>query len=457
MRKSAALLLLPLLAQTVGCAPFDAEIKGSWHLWLAANSSNTVENDELKEIDDIATRYECVRTWDEVDERWADGYIGPREDDDWASDQFVGNPCQAELIAGADTPDDESDDEYQLLDGLRWIRPEDNPRTDDVDESNVEEERFFMEDYCSQEMMQKYVEDCTPLTEVASTSNFLRQDGYYAMKGGLDPWRTEAILTGEGHLQLSFHQNVQGEDWQMIWTIDPEFKPETCVSTEDGEAEVVLVGGSSWVDEWSADEEGHDIYYINSGAFHSPDRGDTLWYYPREWTAGNGYAKFIGEEFLSVQPIVSNAIVEIDPELAYEDADGNGLADEQEAFVDAERAATDLDASGWVENAGASYDDWELEVRLEDNLWRPLDTVQAGLDGWTERNYSWVRIKDGSKIQEEGKVSGDFQVVLSGLESNSRFVVRGEFSVDELRVDKWSYPVLEDELRALPQGEAYCK
>jgi hypothetical protein len=243
----------------------------------------------------------------------------------------------------------------------------------------------------------------------------------------------------------------------MIWTIDPEFKPETCVSTEDGEAEVVLVGGSSWVDEWSADEEGHDIYYINSGAYHSPDRGDTLWYYPREWTAGNGYAKFIGEEFLSVQPIVSNAIVEIDPELAYEDADGNGLADEQEAFVDAERAATGIDASGWVENAGASYDDWELEVRLEDNLWRPLDTVQAGLDGWTERNYSWVRIKDGSKIQEEGKVSGDFQVVLSGLESNSRFVVRGEFSVDELRVDKWSYPVLEDELRALPQGEAYCK
>ena len=158
-----------------------------------------------------------------------------------------------------------------------------------------------------------------------------------------------------------------------------------------------------------------------------------------------------------MQPVVSNAISEIDPELAYEDADGNGYADEQEAFADAERTAASVDRAGWIENADATFDDWSFDIKVEDNLWRPLDTVQAGLDGWTERNYSWVRIKDGSKIQEGGKVSGDFQVVLSGLESNSRFVVRGEFDVAELGVDKWSYPILEDELRALPQGEAYCK
>lgn len=458
MRQSASLMLLSSLAAlTSGCAPFDAEIKGSWHIWLAANSSNTVDNDDFEGLDDKATRYECSRTWDEQDEKWADGYIGPREDDDWESDQFVGNPCWAEQIEGADTPDDESDDEYQLVEGLRWVRPEDNPRTDDVDESAVPEERYYMEDYCTQDMMKKYVEDCGKLQEVVSTSNFLRQDGYYAMKGGLEPWRTEAILTGEGHLQLAFHQNVQGEDWQLIWTIDPEFKPETCVSTTDGEAEVVLVDQSSWVEEWSADEDGYDIYYINSGAYHSPDGGDTLWYYPRDWTSGNGYGKFIGEEFLSVQPIVRNSFAAIDPDLAYEDLDENGIPDEQEASIEAELTASAVDAAAWVENAGASSGDWNFETKLEDNLWRPLNTVQSGLDGWTERNFSWVRIKDGSKIQEGGKVSGDFQVVMAGLESNSRFVVQGSFDVAELRVDQWAYPVLEDELRAMPQGEAYCR
>ncbi|HCH63607.1 MAG TPA: hypothetical protein DFR83_12445 [Deltaproteobacteria bacterium] len=457
MRQSASLLLLTSLLATTGCAPFDAEIKGSWHIWLAANSSNTVDNEDFEGLDEKATRYECVRTWDEADERWADGYIGPREDDDWESDQFVGNPCQAEQIAGADTPDDESDDEFQLLDGLRWIPPEDNPRTEDIDESAVPQERFYMEDYCSQDMMRRYVEDCGQLSATVSTANFLRQDGYYAMKGDLEPWRTEAILTGEGHLQIAFHQDVQGEDWQLIWTIDPDFKPETCISSTDGEAEIVQVDQASWVEKWSEDEDGHDIYYINSGAYHSPDQGATLWYYPRDWTSGNGYGKFIGEEFLSVQPVVRNAISEIDPDLLYDDEDGNGIPDEQEAFIEAEAVASAVDAVGWVENAGASMGDWQFETKLEDNLWRPLNTVQAGLDGWTERNYSWVRIKDGSKIQPEGKVSGDFQVVLAGLESNSRFVVQGSFEVDELRVDKWSYPVLEDELRALPQGEAYCR
>jgi hypothetical protein len=306
-------------------------------------------------------------------------------------------------------------------------------------------------------MMRKFVEDCEPVKAASGGAYFLDQDGYYAMKGSLEPWRTEALLTGEGELQLSFHQEIEGEDWQLIWTIDPDFKPESCVSTEDGNAEVVPVHGSSWLEEWSADEDGYTIYYVNSGAYHSPDRGSTLWYYPADWVSGFGYAKFIGEEFLNVQPRVRNSIAAIDTELAYEDLDENGIPDEQEAFIADEQFNTLTDAAEWVEIAGASSGDWMMEVKLEDNLWRPLDPLQGGLDGWTERNYSWVRIKDGSDVKEGGSVQGDFQITMSGLESNSQMVVRGEFKVDELKVDKWAYPVLEDELRADEDGQAYCK
>lgn len=489
MRFSASLLFLaPALA--VGCAPYDAEIEGSWHVWLAANSSNVVENNELELLDDQSTHVECSRTYDVNKERWADGYIGPRESDGmelldyqtiaqidageisdprstkWQDAKFVGGACQATQIAGEDTLDDPSDDEFALISAYAFPRQDDDDATEE-DESLLPEipadedlADFPLEAMCTQDMMRKFVEDCEPIQDATGGSFFLDQDGYYALKGEIDPWRTEALLTGEGELQLGFHMELEGDDFEVIWTIDPDFNPQSCVSIgEDSDegAEIVPVHGSNWLDEWSADEDGHTIYYINSGAFHSPDRGETLWYYPADWVSGMGYSKFLGEEFLNVQPRVRAAIAEIDTSLEYEDLNGNGIADEQEAFVAEENYNAALDAAEWAELAGATDGNWSMEVKVEDNIWRPLDELQGGLDGWTERNYSWVRIKNGSKIEEGGSVEGDFQVTLSGLESNSQMVLRGEFKVEELKIDKWSYPVLEDELRKAEGGEAYCK
>ena len=131
-----------------------------------------------------------------------------------------------------------------------------------------DEERNYIERECTQDMMAKFVADCGPIQETQGSSYFLAEDGYYAMQGDLDAWRTEAILTGEGELQIALHQNISGEDWHFIWVIDPDHRPVRCDSTETGGAEVVPIGGNTWVEEWSADEDGHSIYYINAGAFH---------------------------------------------------------------------------------------------------------------------------------------------------------------------------------------------
>ena len=91
----------------------------------------------------------------------------------------------------------------------------------------------------------------------------------------------------------------------------------------------------------------------------------------------------------------------------------------------------------------------------ESNSWRPLDDQDAGVDGWAEVSSSWIRVADGSKLEEGGNASGDFQILLQGFESSSMMLVTGTFSVDKIRKDKWSYPYLEDELRE-QNGTEYC-
>ena len=88
-----------------------------------------------------------------------------------------------------------------------------------------------------------------------------------------------------------------------------------------------------------------------------------------------------------------------------------------------------------------------FDFKIEGNEWRPIDLSSAGLDNWIEAHHSWVRIKDGAEFEEGGTVQGDFQIYLAGFESASNMVVRGSFNVPSLRVDKWGYGILEDEMR----------
>ena len=108
--------------------------------------------------------------------------------------------------------------------------------------------------------------------------------------------------------------------------------------------------------------------------------------------------------------------------------------------------ATELADYGLMRN-GLWAEDRPMSFRIEDNAWRPVDTAMAGLDNWVEKHHSWVRISEDSQLEEGGRVTGDFQIYLSGDQSASNLVVQGSFEVDSLQVDRWAYGVLEDEIR----------
>jgi hypothetical protein len=89
-----------------------------------------------------------------------------------------------------------------------------------------------------------------------------------------------------------------------------------------------------------------------------------------------------------------------------------------------------------------------FEHKVEKNDWRPIDSTISGLDGWMEVHSSWVRLKTGQTVAEGEKVEGDFQVLYEGAEGGSRIMVRGTFLIDELKVDRWGYEILEDAKRS---------
>ena len=77
---------LLLLTALTGCAPHDATVAGDWFAWLAANSSATVQNEDLDFED--ASAFECSgRGWDPELCDFEDGYVGS---ENGPSAQFVG-------------------------------------------------------------------------------------------------------------------------------------------------------------------------------------------------------------------------------------------------------------------------------------------------------------------------------------------------------------------------------
>ena len=417
-------MAIVLLALLTGCQPQDAEVTAHWFTWLAANSSPTVAEGKLDEtFADQATAIECSgRGWDPEEDRFENGYIGPGSD----------LAAAASYVGGACDPDDGNCDEDELSAECAGI--------DDL---------YF--------------------------HTFLQDDGSYFLQGELEPYRTEAYINSENDFQLTVHQALENrEDFRFHFTIAPDFAPVDCVADESGTTTIEYVDGAKWTEEWSVDEDGYTIYYLNAGTYQrNPSNTEDYWYLVTDWLSGFGEAKFAAEEFASIATAYGDyehlESYELSPSSANYRApllnnSGHFLAvNNRESFDDAEYAENiellSAYADSWADElnlvAGATSGDYSFEHKVEDNQWREIDIQASGIDGWMEVHSSWVRIKNGATFELGTAVEGDFQILYQGIESGSRLLVKGSFKVDKLREDPWGYSFLESDKRD-ENGTPYC-
>ena len=296
-------------------------------------------------------------------------------------------------------------------------------------------------------------DDCGDVDAISFESHkFLQNDGFYLLSQPVEPWRTEAMINGEGDLQLTVHHSLpDGEDFRFMFSIDPYFRPTLCTTDAAGNPKVEYLDGSDWVDRWSEDEDGYDIYYLNAGAYQlNPSDTDDYWFLTTDMSSGFGHAKFSAEEFNSIPTAYGNydedgggddfMFVEDRNDVNYDGYDSAVAGLEEQAGIwSDERALT----------AGASIDDTPAFAhKVEGNQWRPINASAAGLDGWGEVHSSWVRLSNDSEVVDGGTVKGDFQILFTAVESNSQILVKGAFEIEDLREDAWAYPILEDSKRA---------
>ena len=90
---------------------------------------------------------------------------------------------------------------------------------------------------------------------------------------------------------------------------------------------------------------------------------------------------------------------------------------------------------------------------VHDNLWREPDGFPSGLDGWVGLHYNYVAIT--GKIAEDEAISGAFNLVLDGDDSNSRWFINGKFEVPKIKADRWTTENLR-EVKLEENGTKLC-
>ena len=486
--------MLPLVVLAAACRPMDAEMDGKYWVWLAANSSLVVDEESIGDPEDEATvivecsgrGYDFIQTdsgdWIEGD--WDENYIGPRTLEEAASGKYYGGDPEGFC-----------------------------PKVDFGDPASP------YDDSCA-ELAQQVINQCTgeddpeSLTGIQENTfhTFLFEDGVYFLDGDIEPTRTEAYIHGENDLQINLMQKIQnGQEFRFMVSVATDFAPTLCLSDGDGSS-IQPVDGD-WIEEWSTDEDGSRIYYLNAGGFQvnqaASDSNNTFWYNITDWSSGFGFANYAGEEFYSVPGGFGNYNVDGDGNanwrgqaytfadvgeagfLALTETEHSSLGDYAEENgldlpldPDAFQAAAEsiglwdtiverrelltAEADLWQQElriAGAASGDCNdgglcYETKVEDNAWRSVDATLSGLDGWMEMHSSWVRFDAGSKLEVGGSASGDYQVLFRGELTQSVILVKGTFNIEEIKEDRWSYGFLEDEKRADKdddhQGKKYC-
>jgi hypothetical protein len=302
---------------------------------------------------------------------------------------------------------------------------------------------------------------------------WLANDGYVVVGEELNPWRSEAIITSEGDVQLGFHHRLPGgEDFRFAIAIDPSFQPRECVENEAGDGVEYREVDGDWVGNWSEDvaEEGGRLFYFNAAAYQfnpsnlpsAANPSPNLWFLPNEWLAGHGRGRFGDDDFRlratryampasyyandAAELSGDSATVqrrdlfycdwageELDPDYTNFDACVANQAESVELVAD-EVLAEYTKVGLPVDAAGVP----SLRPRVHDNAWRTPDGNAIGLDGWAEFHYSWIRFDEGSELRTGGSASGEFLLVFDAFDSPSRFFIRGNFEVKRFKRDTWT-------------------
>jgi hypothetical protein len=469
-----------LFAALTGCAPNDADVSGDWFVWLAAGSSTTIDREAL----DIskATHFECKNKWDAKLCAFEPAYAGPTSGGYDPNDNYIGGDCKRLNDAGNEDPGD------GICDG------------------------DYTED-CNQEDMDGFAAECAEL-EALNKNSWIVEDGFYGLSGEMDPWRSEALINSEGDLQLTVHVELEeadgadAQDFRFHFSIDPNFAPDVCLENEDGDTVREFQDGSNWIHEWSEDEDGNQIFYLNAGAFQiDPNDAENSWYLSDDMVSGYGFSKYAEEEFSSeptayghYNPADSSGLKWGSDALGFGDLTGGFLGVSSVGHAGEVSEAGNFGYVDWYEQYTANFDQlcstvlgaacenydddgvisWQEEMttvlgavtdsntnglldegearfehKIETNMWRPIDGTVSGLDGWMEVHSSWIRLQTGQTVAPGEKVKGDYQIFYSGQESGSRLLVRGEFEITELDMDRWGYDLLEDVKRE-ENGTPYC-
>lgn len=375
--------LLPLSLLFAGCTPQDAEVDANFAIFLAATSSENINRLE--------------RTGTDVE--GAPGDLG-----------LV--PIDCRPLTGT---------EEQLADA----------RLADVD---------YAADCCAEGSG----EDCQNPIE-PKWFGWLDDYSYYLKEGKVEPWRTEAVLTKEGDLQLTVHMDMpKFGDFRFGWVIDPDFQPKECRDGEGG-AELVDVDGN-WLDGWSAGEEKGKLWHLNAGAFQiNPSNNAVAWYIEQDWQAGSAFSRFGDEEFYlhaidyadeAYQPFhldwypgaaAGYAGLPVPPRAGIYD---NWVTEVETFFTD------EVDE---LETLGKST--FPLQMKIENNNWRPEDDVASGFDRWIGVSPSWVQIDNPEDIKANNDVpiTGTFQMYLEGVAAATKVLVSGSFTIDHIRKDVWGF------------------
>ena len=423
------MLLMPVAFLLTGCNPQDATVEGDLLVLLSADSSENVKRVEGREthpIDVIKNggfsewdcrdlRYLAEEVLDAAGEPMLDENGLPLMDYAAADEERLGKLVEADYLT------------------MCCIQPAEGGDTLTFDNCEPKQPAWF---------------------------SWTNQYAYWAKQVSLktdgenEPWRTEAVLTTEGDLQLTVHvRQPPFEDFRFGWVIDPDFQPMECVDGAEG-AELQQVDDASWLENWSAKEDGATLYYLNSGAYQiDPTDGADYWFFPNDWKAGHTFARYGDEEFYGhstdYQDVAGSPLYFP----YYADVGGiptaqlyeNWVAKVDEYFNGAEGIEPTVNDLADITASFEKATTFPVSYEIEDNTWRlpegEADTSAIGLEEWLGINVSWVRVDNPQDIaaHNEKPVTGEYQIYLESAAAASKILVKGTFSIDNIREDTWGY------------------